>query len=63
MVRFVVDEQGHARDVEAVRSSDPASDTVAKRVVMSWWKSGTDQGQPVRVRCTLPVIFTFRWNP
>lgn len=65
VVQFVVDEQGRTRDVEAVRTSDPEFDAAAKRVVMvmPWWTPGADNGQPVRVRCTLPIIFTFRRNP
>ena len=65
VVQFVVDEQGRTRDVEAVRTSDPEFDAAAKYVVlmMPWWAPGVDKGQPVRVRCTLPIIFTFRRNP
>ena len=65
VVQFVVDEQGRTRDVEAVRTSDPEFDTTAKYVVlmMPWWTPGLDKGQPVRVRCTLPINFTFRRNP
>ena len=65
VVQFVVDEQGRTRDVEAVRTSDPEFDAAAKRVVlvMPWWTPGAEKGQPVRVRCTLPIIFTFRRNP
>jgi len=65
VVQFVVDEQGRTRDVEVVRTSDPEFDAAAKYVVMTmpWWTPGVDKGQPVRVRCTLPIIFTFRRNP
>lgn len=65
VVQFVVDEQGRTRDVEAVRTSDPAFDAAARHVVMimPWWTPGLDKGQPRRVRCTLPIIFTFRRNP
>lgn len=65
VVQFVVDEQGRTRDVEAVRTSDPEFDAAARHVVMimPWWTPGVDKGQPVRVRCTLPIIFTFRRNP
>ena len=65
VVQFVVDEQGRTRDVEAVRTSDPEFDAAAKHVVMTmpWWTPGMEKGQPVRVRCTLPIIFTFRRNP
>ena len=65
VVQFVVDEQGRTRDVETVRTSDPVFDAAARHVVMvmPWWTPGADHGQPVRVRCTLPIIFTFRQNP
>ena len=65
VVQFVVDEQGRTRDVETVRTSDPVFDAAARRVVMlmPWWTPGMDKGQSVRVRCTLPIIFTFRRNP
>ena len=65
VVQFVVDEQGRTRDAEVVRSSDPTFDTAARNVVllMPWWTPGQEQGQPVRVRCTLPIIFTFHRNP
>ena len=65
VVQFVVDEQGRTRDVEVVRTSDPEFDAAARHVVliMPWWTPGLDQGQPVRVKCTLPIIFTFRRNP
>ena len=64
VVQFMVDEQGRTRDVEVVRTSDPEFDAAAKYVVlmMPWWTPGVDKGQPVRVRCTLPIIFTFRRN-
>ena len=65
VVQFVVDEQGRTRDVEVVRTSDPEFDAAAKYAVllMPWWIPGREHGQPVRVRCTLPIIFTFRRNP
>lgn len=65
VVQFVVDEQGRTRDVEVARTSDPEFDAAAKYVVlmMPWWTPGVDKGQAVRVRCTLPIIFTFRRNP
>ena len=64
VVQFVVDEQGRTRDVEVVRTSDPEFDAAARRVVMvmPWWTPGRERGQPVRVRCTLPIIFTFHRN-
>lgn len=64
VVQFVVDEQGRTRDVEVVRTSDPEFDAAASHVVMvmPWWTPGREKGQLVRVRCTLPIIFTFRRN-
>ncbi len=62
VVQFAVDEQGRTRDVTMVRTSDPQFDADAKRVVLvtPWWNPGREKGQPVRVRCTLPINFTFR---
>ena len=65
VVQFVVDEHGRTRDVEVVRTSDHTFDAVARHVVIviPWWTLGVDKGQPVRVRCTLPIIFTFPAQP
>lgn len=65
VVQFVVDEQGRTRNVETVRTSNPVLDAAARHVVMvmPWWTPGANHSQPVRVRCTLPIIFTFRRNP
>ena len=62
VVQFVVDEQGRAVDVAVVRASDPVFDAEAKRVVylMPWWTPGREHGRPVRVRCTLPLVFTYK---
>lgn len=62
VVQFVVDEQGRAVDAAVVRTSDPVFDAEARRVVylMPWWAPGREHGRPVRVRCTLPIVFTFK---
>ena len=60
VVQFVVDEQGRVGGVEVARTSDPVFDIEAKRIMytMPWWTPGREQGHPVKVRCTLPIIFT-----
>lgn len=62
VVQFTVDELGRVGEVDVVRTSDPVFDMEAKRVMytMPWWMPGREQGQPVRVRCTMPIIFTFK---
>lgn len=62
VVQFVVDEQGRAVDAAVVRTSDPVFDAEAKRVVylMPWWLPGREHGRAVRVRRTLPIVFTYK---
>lgn len=62
VVQFVVDETGRLLDPQVVKTSEPAFDTEAIRLVrlMPWWTPGRQQGQLVRVRCTLPIRFTFK---
>jgi protein TonB len=62
VVQFVVDEQGRVVDAAVARTSDPVFAAEATRVVylMPWWTPGRDQGRPVRVRCTLPIVFTYK---
>lgn len=62
VVRFVVDEQGRVLDPNVVRASSPEFSAEALRLarLMPWWTPGRLAGQPVRVRCTLPIQFTFK---
>ena len=62
VVDFVVEKDGSMSDVKVVRSVDSALDKEALRVVkaLSKFTPGTKNGQPVRVRYTLPI--TFRMN-
>jgi len=62
VMQFTVDEQGRVLDPTAVKASSPDFTAEALRLVrlMPWWTPGREQGQPVRVRCTLPIQFTFK---
>lgn len=56
---FVIDGKGKITGAEVIRSVDPNLDREALRVInmMPDWKPGKQQGKPVRVRYTLPVVF------
>ena len=56
---FVVDENGQVGDVKVLRGVDPALDAEAVRVVSSSpkWAAGQQNGQPVKVTYTFPVVF------
>ena len=59
IVSFIVEIDGSLSDIKVVRSLDPLFDKEALRVVKSMpkWIPGTQNGQPVRIRYTIPVIF------
>ncbi len=59
MVKFVVERDGSASNVEVLRGVDPALDKEAVRVVkmMPKWKPGKQRGKPVRQSFVLPVQF------
>ena len=59
IVRFTVEKDGSITDVEVARSVYPALDEEAVRVVnmMPKWKPGTQMGDTVRTKFTLPVFF------
>jgi len=59
VVRFVVNKQGEATDVEILRSLHPAYDKEAIRIIESMprWTSGKHNGEVVNVYYTLPVVF------
>ena len=56
---FVVEKDGSISDIQVVRGVDPSLDKEAVRVIeaMPKWTSGKQNGEVVRVRFTLPVIF------
>lgn len=62
IVQFVVNKNGRIAGAKVVRGVDPFLDVEALRVINSMpdWKPGIQQGKPVRVRLTMPVIFRLR---
>lgn len=61
-VSFVVGEDGYVEDVQVIKGVDPSLDKEAVRVVKSLprWTPGNQQGKPVRVRYSVPVIFALQ---
>lgn len=59
VVQFVVAKDGSIEDTKVVSSVDPELDKEALRVVnaMPNWKPGTQDGKPVRVKYTVPIMF------
>jgi len=59
ITNFVVEKDGSLNEVKVVRGVDPLLDAEAVRVIQSMpnWKPGTQKGETVRVRYTLPVFF------
>ncbi|MDD3542584.1 MAG: energy transducer TonB, partial [Petrimonas sp.] len=59
ITNFVVEKDGSLNEVKVVRGVDPLLDAEAVRVIQSMpnWKPGTQKGETVRVRYTLPVVF------
>jgi len=62
VMQFVIDEQGRVLNPVVVKSSNPAFNAEATRLMwlMPWWNPGRQQGQLVRVRYTLPIVFSFK---
>lgn len=59
VLQFVVDKEGKVTDIRVVRSINPTLDRAAIDVIRTLpdWKPGMQNGQPVNVRYTLPVVF------
>ena len=59
IVSFIVEKNGSVSSVQVVKSVDPSLDREALRVVNSMprWTPGRLNGQPVRVKYTLPITF------
>ena len=62
IVQFVVMKDGSITNARVIRSVDPLLDAEALRVIglMPKWKPGTQRGQAVNVKFTMPI--TFRLN-
>ena len=57
-VQFVVDETGNVIDERVLRSLSPEIDAEALRVVrQARFEPGTQRGEPVKVRFSLPIKF------
>lgn len=59
MITFVVEKDGTISDAKVVRSVASSLDQEALRMVKSMpkWTPGKQNGNPVRVRYTIPVVF------
>ncbi len=59
MVQFVVGKDGKLSDIKIMRSISPTLDAEAIRVIkaMPDWKPGTQRGQAVAVKYTIPISF------
>jgi protein TonB len=59
ILKFVVNEDGAVSDISVVRGIGGGCDEEAKRVVagMPKWKPGKQNGRPVKVYFTLPIVF------
>lgn len=62
VLQFVVEKDGRISDAKIVRDIGSGCGREALRVLTSMppWKPGNQNGQPVRVRMTLPVVFEFK---
>lgn len=59
MLTFIVNKDGSLKDIKVVRSVYPSLDEEAIRVVkaMPKWTPGKQNGKPVNVRFTVPIVF------
>jgi TonB family protein len=63
VMSFVVDTDGSVKDVKILRGVDPLLDAEALRVLNGCtekWAPGMQDGQPVKVTYTLPIIFQLK---
>lgn len=59
-LRFVVEKDGKITKVEVLRGVDPVLDEAAMTAVKKAprWEPGKQRGKPVRVSCTIPILFS-----
>ena len=62
IIQFVIDKEGNIQDPKVVRSVHPSLDAEALRVIkaMPKWKPGTQKGEAVNVKYTIPVSFRLK---
>lgn len=60
ILRIVIDKDGSVTDIEVAKSVHPLLDAEAVRVASSMprWQPATKDGQPVRIRYSLPITFS-----
>lgn len=63
--RFVVNEDGSISQAQVLRGIHPQCDSVALSIInqMPKWTSGTQNGKPVKVYFTLPIVFRLPEDP
>jgi len=63
-VSFVVEKDGHISTIKVINENEMDQNLVAEaaRVVckMPKWTSGMQEGEPVKVKFTIPILFAFR---
>ncbi len=59
ITNFVIEKDGSLSEIQVVRGVDPSLDKEAVRLIgaMPNWTPGTQRGNNVRVRYTLPIVF------
>ena len=59
IVRFVVEKDGSRSNIEIMSSADPCLNNEAIRLIqtMPKWTPAYQNGQPVRYRFTVPIMF------
>ncbi len=64
VVKFVVGKKGEVSNVQVIRGVDPLLDSEAVRVVKNLprFKPGMNNGRPVKVWFTLPIVFKLQKN-
>ena len=64
IVSFVIQKDGSVTNARIVRSVDPELDAEALRIVkaMPNWTPGTQDGKPVNVNYTIPIVFSLQKN-
>ena len=62
IVTFIVETDGSLSDVKVIRGIHPLFDEEAVRVVKSMpkWNPGRQNGEPVRVKYSVPVFFRLK---
>jgi len=62
-IQFLVDKNGHVKNITVIRGVDPALDAEAVRVITSLpdFTPGKQRGIPVDVQLVVPINFTLKY--